>query len=49
MAEKVKNQTISLDEMRDNTFTMTNIGSLGGGYLSVPIINNPDVAILGMA
>ena len=46
LAEKVRNQTISLDEMRDNTFTITNIGSLGGGYLAVPIINHPDVAIL---
>ena len=42
----MRNQTITLDEMRDNTFTITNIGSLGGGYLSVPIINHPDVAIL---
>ncbi len=48
LGDKVKNQTISLDEMRDNTFTITNIGSLGGGYLSVPIINHPDVAILGI-
>ncbi len=46
LAEKVRNQTISLEEMRDNTFTITNIGSLGGGYLAVPIINHPDVAIL---
>lgn len=46
LGEKIKNQTISLDEMRDNTFTITNIGSLGGGYLAVPIINHPDVAIL---
>lgn len=46
LGEKVRNQTITLDEMRDNTFTITNIGSLGGGYLAVPIINHPDVAIL---
>jgi pyruvate dehydrogenase E2 component (dihydrolipoamide acetyltransferase) len=46
LGEKVRNQTISIDEMRDNTFTITNIGSLGGGYLAVPIINHPDVAIL---
>ncbi|MDE1865568.1 MAG: 2-oxo acid dehydrogenase subunit E2 [Candidatus Micrarchaeota archaeon] len=48
LADKVRNQTITLDEMRDNTFTITNIGSLGGGYLAVPIINHPDVAILGI-
>jgi pyruvate dehydrogenase E2 component (dihydrolipoamide acetyltransferase) len=48
LAEKVRNQTISLEEMRDSTFTITNIGSLGGGYLAVPIINHPDVAILAI-
>jgi pyruvate dehydrogenase E2 component (dihydrolipoamide acetyltransferase) len=48
LAEKIRNQTITLDEMRDNTFTISNVGSLGGGYLSVPIINHPDVAILGI-
>jgi pyruvate dehydrogenase E2 component (dihydrolipoamide acetyltransferase) len=48
LAEKVKNQTISIDEMRDSTFTITNIGSLGGGFLSLPMINYPEVAILGV-
>ncbi len=45
---KVTDQTITLDEMRDSTFTITNIGSLGGGFLAVPMINYPDVAILGV-
>jgi pyruvate dehydrogenase E2 component (dihydrolipoamide acetyltransferase) len=48
LAAKVKDQTISLDEMRDSTFTITNIGSLGGGFLSLPMINYPEVAILGV-
>ncbi len=48
LAAKVRNKTISIDEMSDTTFTITNIGSLGGGYLSVPMINYPDVAILGI-
>ncbi|MEM3180791.1 MAG: dihydrolipoamide acetyltransferase family protein [Candidatus Micrarchaeaceae archaeon] len=48
LAKKVKDQTITLDEMRDSSFTITNIGSLGGGFLSVPMINYPDVAILGI-
>lgn len=48
LAEKVRSQTISIEEMRDSTFTITNIGSLGGGYLSVPMINYPEVAILGV-
>jgi pyruvate dehydrogenase E2 component (dihydrolipoamide acetyltransferase) len=45
---KVLNNTISIDEMRDSTFTITNIGSLGGGYFSVPMINPPNIAILGI-
>jgi pyruvate dehydrogenase E2 component (dihydrolipoamide acetyltransferase) len=48
LADKVKNQTITLQEMQDSTFTITNIGSLGGGFLSVPMINYPNVAILGV-
>ncbi len=46
--QKALNGTISIDEMRDSTFTITNVGSLGGGYLSVPMINPPEVAILGV-
>ena len=46
LGEKVRDQTISIEEMRDSTFTITNIGSLGGGYLGIPIINHPEVAIL---
>ncbi len=48
LGEKARNLTITLDEMSDSTFTITNIGSLGGGYLSVPMINYPEVAILGI-
>ena len=46
--KKILDQTISIEEMRDSTFTITNIGSLGGGFLSVPMINYPEVAILGI-
>jgi pyruvate dehydrogenase E2 component (dihydrolipoamide acetyltransferase) len=48
MHDKIQNKTITIDEMRDSTFTITNIGSLGGGFLSVPMINYPEVAILGI-
>ncbi|MDE1870818.1 MAG: 2-oxo acid dehydrogenase subunit E2 [Candidatus Micrarchaeota archaeon] len=47
--EKVTKRTITIEEMQDSTFTITNIGSLGGGFLAVPIINYPNVAILGIA
>jgi pyruvate dehydrogenase E2 component (dihydrolipoamide acetyltransferase) len=46
--KKVLDQTISLAEMRDTSFTITNVGSLGGGFLAIPMINYPDVAILGV-
>ncbi len=45
---KVLDNTISINEMKDSTFTITNVGSLGGGYLSVPMINYPECAILGI-
>jgi pyruvate dehydrogenase E2 component (dihydrolipoamide acetyltransferase) len=35
------------DEMKGATITITNIGSIGGTY-ATPIINHPEVAILGM-
>jgi pyruvate dehydrogenase E2 component (dihydrolipoamide acetyltransferase) len=46
--KKVVDNTITIGEMRDTTFTITNIGSLGGGFFSVPMINPPDVGILGI-
>ncbi len=46
--KKISDMSITLEEMQDSTFTITNIGSLGGGYLSVPMINYPEVAILGI-
>ncbi len=47
LAEKAREGTISPDEMSGGTITITNIGSLGGEY-ATPIINAPEVAILGM-
>ncbi len=48
LGAKVKDKTITIEDMSDTTFTITNIGSLGGGFFSVPMINYPDVAILGI-
>lgn len=36
-----------LDELRGGTFTMTSVGSIGG-VLATPILNIPEVAILGV-
>lgn len=46
IGEKARERKISLDEMKGSTFSITNYGHFGGTY-STPIINYPDVAILG--
>jgi 2-oxoglutarate dehydrogenase E2 component (dihydrolipoamide succinyltransferase) len=47
LAEKARNKKITLDELTGGTFTITN-GGVFGSLLSTPIINPPQVAILGM-
>jgi len=39
--------TLSPEELRDSTFTVTSAGRLGG-VLMTPLINHPEVAILGL-
>jgi pyruvate dehydrogenase E2 component (dihydrolipoamide acetyltransferase) len=48
MAEKARGGKLSIDEMRGGAFTITNLGGIGGTAFS-PIINYPEVAILGMS
>ena len=43
---KARERTISLEDMRGSSFTITNYGHFGGTF-ATPIINWPDVAILG--
>ena len=38
---------LSADDMRNGTITISNIGSVGGGFFT-PVINYPEVAILGV-
>ena len=47
MAEKVKTKKLSLDELQGGTFTITN-GGVFGSLMSTPILNYPQVGILGM-
>jgi 2-oxoglutarate dehydrogenase E2 component (dihydrolipoamide succinyltransferase) len=47
LAEKARNKKITLEELTGGTFTITN-GGVFGSLLSTPIINPPQVAILGM-
>ncbi len=45
IAESVRTGDFKLSELRGSTFTISNLGSIGGTY-STPIINVPEVAIL---
>ncbi len=47
LATRAREGKLKLDEMKGATITVTNIGSVGGTY-ATPIINHPEVAILGM-
>jgi pyruvate dehydrogenase E2 component (dihydrolipoamide acetyltransferase) len=47
IAEKGRTRQLSLNDMKDGTFTVTNYGSIGGLY-AVPVINYPLSAILGI-
>jgi pyruvate dehydrogenase E2 component (dihydrolipoamide acetyltransferase) len=47
LSEKARNRKIDLAEMKGGTFTITNYGAIGGMY-GTPIINHPEVAILGV-
>ncbi|MCS7166936.1 MAG: dihydrolipoamide acetyltransferase family protein [Gemmatales bacterium] len=47
LAERARQGKLSADEMRGGSFTITNIGSIGGTFFT-PIINWPEVAILGL-
>lgn len=47
VAEQARSGKIPLDELQGGTFTITNVGPLGGTAL-IPTINYPEVAILGM-
>ena len=47
LAEKTRARKVTLEELQGGTFSITNVGPMGGGQF-VPIINYPQVAILGM-
>jgi pyruvate dehydrogenase E2 component (dihydrolipoamide acetyltransferase) len=47
IAAKARDRKLSMDDMKDGTFTITNYGSIGGIY-AVPVINYPQAAILGV-
>jgi 2-oxoglutarate dehydrogenase E2 component (dihydrolipoamide succinyltransferase) len=46
-AAQANDNTLSLEDMRGGTFTITN-GGVFGSLMSTPILNPPQVAILGL-
>jgi pyruvate dehydrogenase E2 component (dihydrolipoamide acetyltransferase) len=47
LVKRTRERKATLEEMQGATFTITNVGAAGGGHFA-PIINYPQVAILGM-
>ena len=48
MAEKTRTGKVSVDDMQGGCFTVSNLGGIGGTAFT-PIVNAPEVAILGVA
>jgi pyruvate dehydrogenase E2 component (dihydrolipoamide acetyltransferase) len=47
IAAKARDRKVSAEDMKGGTFTISNQGAIGGGHFT-PIINKPEVAILGI-
>lgn len=48
IAEKTRQRKVSLEELKGGTFTISNLGGIGGQHFT-PIVNRPEVAILGVS
>jgi len=48
LSEKARTRKIALEEMQGGTFSISNLGGIGGTYFT-PIVNAPEVAILGVS
>jgi pyruvate dehydrogenase E2 component (dihydrolipoamide acetyltransferase) len=48
LSEKARTRKIALDEMQGGTFSISNLGGIGGTAFT-PIVNAPEVAILGIS
>jgi pyruvate dehydrogenase E2 component (dihydrolipoyllysine-residue acetyltransferase) len=48
VAERARGRKLGVEDLRGGTFTITNLGGIGGTGFS-PIVNYPEVAILGIA
>ena len=48
LSEKARDKKLSLDEMQGGNFSISNLGGIGGTAFT-PIVNSPEVAILGVS
>ena len=48
LSKKARDRKLAAEEMEGGTFTITNLGGIGGTGFS-PIVNHPEVAILGLS
>jgi pyruvate dehydrogenase E2 component (dihydrolipoamide acetyltransferase) len=48
LSEKARTRKIALEEMQGGCFSISNLGGIGGTYFT-PIVNAPEVAILGIS
>ena len=48
LSEKARTRKIALEEMQGGCFSVSNLGGIGGTYFT-PIVNAPEVAILGIS
>ncbi len=48
LAQRARDRKLALEEMQGGTFTITNLGGVGGTSFT-PIVNHPEVAILGLS
>jgi pyruvate dehydrogenase E2 component (dihydrolipoamide acetyltransferase) len=48
LAERARSRKLSLDEMQGGTFSISNLGGIGGTSFT-PLVNAPEVAILGIS
>jgi pyruvate dehydrogenase E2 component (dihydrolipoamide acetyltransferase) len=47
LAKKARERKVTAEELKGGTFTISNQGGIGGGHFT-PIVNKPEVAILGL-
>ncbi|HWD19537.1 MAG TPA: 2-oxo acid dehydrogenase subunit E2 [Verrucomicrobiae bacterium] len=47
LAARTRDRKVSMEELQGGTFTISNQGGIGGGFFT-PVINLPEVAILGV-